>query len=133
MASNQSAIVRELLKRRESLDPQKRAVVDELAKRFNISADVKEFGPSSRQNFGTDPNAVDYQAAEASQNKPSMLTDPKGWWKSLSDVEKQTVLDNIGEFAGGTAGAIAGEGLASIPGAGAGARTLLVSQGRLLA
>jgi len=36
MATDQSEIVRELVRRRESLDPEKQAVVSELAKRFNI-------------------------------------------------------------------------------------------------
>lgn len=37
--SDQLAVVQELYKRRESLDPEKRAMVDELAKRFNLVPD----------------------------------------------------------------------------------------------
>ncbi len=93
----------------------------EYRSRVDLGAGAAEYGPSSRQNFPAQSNAVDYEAAERNAAKPSIVSDPKGWWRGLSDDEKQAVLDNVGEFAGGTLGAMAGEGVASIPGAGAGA------------
>lgn len=51
----------------------------------------------------------------------NLLTDPRSWWANLTDEQKQSALDRLGELAGGTAGGAAGEGLLSIPGAAAGA------------
>jgi len=45
----------------------------------------------------------------------------RSWWDRLTDDEKQSALDTVGELAGGTLGAISGSGIASIPAAGAGA------------
>lgn len=76
---------------------------------IDVSSDVKRFGAKP-----TNP--------KLGERPVSLLQDPKAWWASLSDDEKQAVLDNIGEFAGGTLGAAAGGGTPmSIPGAGAGA------------
>lgn len=93
--------------------PQKKTIsVDDLVFESPTAKSVAQYARAPMN-----ANEIDYAAA-----KPSLLSDPQGWWKSLSDDEKQAVLNNIGEFAGGTVGAAAGGGTpASMLGAGVGA------------
>lgn len=78
---------------------------------------------------------IDYGQIEADQNRPTLFSDPSGWWAGLTDDQKQQVLDSVGELAGGTVGAAAGGGTPlSIPGAAAGAvagRSLAKGAGKL--
>lgn len=80
-----------------------------------------ETRPASWQKFsGKKP--VDFGQIEAGQNKPTLFSDPAGWWAGLTDDQKQEVLNSVGELAGGTVGAVAGGGTPmSIPGSAAGA------------
>lgn len=65
---------------------------------------------------------IDFGQIEADQARPTLFSDPSGWWAGLSDDEKLQAIETFGELAGGTVGAVAGGGTpASIPGAGAGA------------
>lgn len=65
---------------------------------------------------------VDYEQVEADLKKPTLLSDPAAWWAGLDDSQKLEAIETLGEFAGGTVGAVAGGGTpASIPAAGAGA------------
>ena len=71
---------------------------------------------------GSAREPINYQAIEENLNRPKWWNDPKGWWKNLSDDEKQGLLDAIFETTGGTLGAVAGGGPTptGILGAGAG-------------
>lgn len=68
-----------------------------------------------------------YQEALKRGDQPSMLRHPAAWWKWHTPNEKQQILNNTGEFAGGTvAGALAtaasgGNPAVAGPAAGAGA------------
>ncbi len=59
--------------------------------------------------------------AQGEQLIPDWAKDPKAWFANLSPDEKEQVLSTLGELIGGTGGAMAGGGVASIPAAGAGA------------
>jgi hypothetical protein len=65
---------------------------------------------------------VDYGQIEADRARPTLLSDPAAWWAALDDSQKLEAIETLGEFAGGTVGAVAGGGTpASIPAAGGGA------------
>lgn len=78
---------------------------------------------------------IDYGQIDADQKRPTLFSNPSGWWAGLTDDQKQQVLDSVGELAGGTVGAAAGGGTPlSIPGAAAGAvagRSLAKGAGKL--
>ena len=89
---------------------------------FDIAGDVQQTtsGRGSWQRYGKG-KPIDYAAAEAQASAPHLLSDPVGWWASLTDEQKQEALNTLGELAGGTAGAVVGTGPMSIPAAGVGA------------
>ncbi len=68
--SDQSAVVRELYSRRESLDPEKRSVVDELAKRLKISEPAPVEQPSATSRFlaPLDPRPLIHELTKSSGN-----------------------------------------------------------------
>jgi hypothetical protein len=92
----------------------------------DIAEDVDKFtskAPPATWTQYSGKKAFNADEAEAALKRPTLMSDPAGWWAALSDEEKQGVLDAVGEMAGGTVGAIVGGGPTplGVIGAGAGA------------